>query len=98
MSFKSLKPDPSTIIFKFADRMDTTSCSGLDSKILDASKDCKTIIFDLEGVNYISSSFLRLVSLSAKEVGVSNFSLIHVSPTLRKVLKISGIDGLIKSN
>lgn len=98
MSFKSMKTDPSTITFKFAERLDTTSCSGLDRKILDNSKDCTTIVFDLEGVSYISSSFLRLVSLSAKEVGVSNFSLIHVSPTLRKVLKISGIDGLIKSN
>lgn len=98
MSFEFIKPNHSTIIFKFPGYMGTANCVGIDDKIIAAVKDCETITFDLEGVTYISSSFLRLCSIVSTKVTVGKFLLVNVTPTLRKVFKISGLADLVKSS
>jgi len=97
MSFEFVKPDSSAIIFKFSGRMDTIICQGLDTKISEAAGGCKTIVFDMEKVTYISSSFLRLCSICVVSTGQDGFSFKNVSPRIRKVFKIAGIDNLIRA-
>ncbi|HBM16376.1 MAG TPA: hypothetical protein DD381_08570 [Lentisphaeria bacterium] len=97
MSFEFVKPDSSKVIFKFDGRLDTIKCRELDEKVVEKAKDCKTIVFDLEKVSYVSSSFLRICSICAQLANSGGFSFINVSPSIRKVFKISGIDNLIKA-
>jgi len=56
------------------------------------SRNAVRICFDLKGVDYISSSFLRLCLTAAKAVREGNFSIINTSPDILKVFKITGLD------
>lgn len=53
------------------------------------------ICFDLIGVDYISSSFLRLCISSARDIKKGNFSIINTDPEIMKVFKIAGLDGIL---
>jgi len=51
------------------------------------------VVFDIGGVDYIASSFIRICIRSAKKVGKGNFSIINSSPVIKKTFKIAGLDG-----
>ncbi len=54
----------------------------------------KDLILDFKEVTYISSSGLRALVTGAKKIKEKNkkLTLIHVSPTVQKILKMSGFD------
>jgi anti-anti-sigma factor len=53
------------------------------------------IVFDLGGVDYVASSFLRLSLIAAKGVTKGNFSIINTDPQVLKVFKIAGLSSLL---
>jgi anti-anti-sigma factor len=90
-----------TLRGEFTGRMDTIKsnealevfnreCEGLLNPGL--PRNAIRICFDLKGVDYISSSFLRLCLIAAKAVREGNFSIINTSPDILKVFKITGLD------
>lgn len=98
--------DPASEIIncKFKGKMDTIRSNGameafkkefesLVSSGVSAKK--LKVRFDLGGVDYISSSFLRLCISSARNIDQKNFSIINTGPEIMKVFKISGLDGLL---
>ncbi len=52
----------------------------------------RKVAFDLAGVTFIASSFLRLCVQTTKTVGSAGFSVRNVSPEVKKVFVISGLD------
>ncbi|MCL5024863.1 MAG: STAS domain-containing protein [Nitrospirae bacterium] len=98
--------DPATkvVTCKFEGRMDTVRSNGameffrkeFDNLLSSGvrAEELK-IRFDLSGVDYISSSFLRLCVGSAKDIKKGNFSIVNTGPEIMKVFKIAGIDGLL---
>jgi anti-anti-sigma factor len=52
----------------------------------------KKVIFDLKEVDYIASAFLRICQKFYKDVGAENFSVINVTPGVKKVFKVTGFD------
>ncbi|MGR8935348.1 MAG: STAS domain-containing protein [Gammaproteobacteria bacterium] len=95
------EPAAKTIQCKFAKRMDGI----MINRVMDAFKikigglldsgvsaEELKINFDLSGVDYISSGFLRLCISSAKDVKKGNFSIINTAPEVLKVFKISGLE------
>ncbi len=54
-----------------------------------------SIIFDMTGVNYIASSFIRICVNAAKQVRKGNFSIINCDPFLKKTFKIAGLDDIL---
>jgi anti-anti-sigma factor len=54
------------------------------------------IVFDLGGVEYVASAFLRLCLSAAKSVESGNFSIINTGPQIMKVYKIAGLDSVLK--
>lgn len=54
-----------------------------------------SVIFDLNNVYYISSTFLRLCMSSARDIKKGNFSIINTDPEIMKVFKIAGLDGIL---
>jgi anti-anti-sigma factor len=58
----------------------------------------KPIAFDMKDVEYIASSFLRICIHVPKSIGTENFSLINVSPHVKKVFKLSGFDKHLNIN
>lgn len=97
-------PEAKIIRCKFQGRMDTLRSNGameafkndfdglLSSGV--RAKELK-ICFDLSGVDYISSSFLRLCISSTRGIKQANFSIINTAPEIMKVFKIAGLDGLL---
>jgi anti-anti-sigma factor len=53
------------------------------------------IIFDLQEVEYVSSSFIRICVSVAKEAGKGHFSIINCQPFVKKTFKISGLDEVL---
>ena len=53
------------------------------------------VIFDMKDVDYVASSFLRICIHVPKAIGSENFSLVNVTPSVKKVFKLSGFDKLL---
>ena len=53
------------------------------------------VIFDLEKVDYISSFFLRIVGMAAKELENDNLIVINANNFIRDIFKVSGMERLL---
>ncbi|MBN1338674.1 MAG: STAS domain-containing protein [Bacteroidales bacterium] len=53
------------------------------------------IAFDLEQVDYIASSFIRICVATAKQMSPGNFRIINTSPLIKKTFKIAGLDEVL---
>lgn len=80
----------------FSGDLNTDVCASIDlelrSKIHEfmEKRDQGQIVFDLSGVPYISSAFLRLCLIYCKAAGSRNFRIEHVSPDVFQVFTIAG--------
>ena len=86
-----------TLTCSFSVPLNTLNCSKLENGLCDKVFEAKVpVVFDLKGVDYIASSFLRICVKVSKKIGSENFSVINVSPVVKKVFKMSGFDKYIK--
>lgn len=84
-------------------KMDTAASTEADKVFLRSFSEAMTagaravnIVFDLEGVNYVASAFLRLCVSAAHKVEKGNFCIINTDPQILKVYKIAGLDAVLK--
>jgi len=83
-------------VFTFEPKLDTAKCNGKENEILSILGGCKKeVVFDMTGVDYISSYFLRICTIVAKEVGSTNLKVVNSLPNVKKVFKIAGFDQLM---
>ena len=54
-----------------------------------------SITFDIGGVEYIASSFIRICVWCAKYAGSGRFSIINSQPLVKKTFKVSGLDEML---
>ena len=82
-----------TLTCLFSGSLNSEVCSGigddLGSQVAEAGG---PVVFDLQRVDYIASSFLRICQKTFTTVGQKKFSLVNVSPSVKKVFKITGFD------
>jgi anti-anti-sigma factor len=84
------------LIVSFSCKMDTAQCQAIEKELADQIKSqTGPVVFDLRGVDFVSSMFLRLCIKVIKERGQGNFSVINVEPLIKKVFKIAGLDVII---
>ncbi len=79
----------------FLKRMDTLACTRIEKEFtetISGSGDRK-IILDVEKVDYVASSFLRLCVIASK-VGKGKLTIKNTQPPVRKVLKIAGFESV----
>jgi anti-anti-sigma factor len=82
-----------TLVCAFKEKLDTAHCADIEKELFDKVREEKIpVVFDLQEIDYIASSFLGMCIRIAKEVGPGNFSIINVKPNVKKVFKISGLD------
>lgn len=96
-------PEDKEVTIVFTGRMDTLATATLNKMIENEpvmkNRDCDTkIVFDLSGVDYIASSFIRICVSYAKEAGPGQFSMINCQPFVKKTFKISGLDEVLNIN
>ena len=80
----------------FSNRLDGNTCSAFEQELLlriaefkNSRQDAK-VIFDLDGVVFISSVFLRICLIHHKSFGKEFFSVTNVSEEVYKVFSVSG--------
>ena len=79
--------------FTFPGRMDTLACEKYESQIeTSIGGSGRPVTFDLTGVTYVASSFLRICLKTVAVAGKDRFELVHVCPEIKKVFKIAGLD------
>jgi anti-anti-sigma factor len=79
------------LIFVFDGRMDTIKCMNAEKEVIDSIQESDIIVFDLKNVDYIASSFLRLCGRASNTVAPGKFSIINLTPPVKKVFKIAGL-------
>ena len=83
-------------IFTFSTKLDTASCANMDVELMEAlGTDSEEVEFDMSGVDYISSIFLRICTMVAKRIGVNKLRVTNSAPCVKKVFKIAGFDEIL---
>lgn len=99
-------PSEKTVTCFFTGRLDTNATISISDELSDTLKRLIVsddpsalpegkIVFDMKGVNYIASSFIRICVSTAKQVNRGSFSIINCEPFLKKTFKIAGLDELL---
>lgn len=83
------------LTFTFDTHMDSKNSLEAETIINNALKDKQPakIIFDLQQVTYVASAFLRICITVTKKCGKQNFAIINTQPQIKKIFKISGLEG-----
>jgi anti-anti-sigma factor len=87
------------VILTLNGRLDTLTFSVLESELTaQVEKDHKNILLDCQDLDYISSSGLRILLKSLKQVKSvkGRFTLCSLQPQIIQVFKISGFDHLFE--
>ena len=99
--YKNAPPDildqDNSLLVRFHGRMDGLHTGAFSEAVLSRIRAAAgPVVFDLAEVGFLSSVFLSLCITAAKTLGPERLQLVNVSPELRKVLKIAGLDaGLV---
>jgi anti-anti-sigma factor len=99
-------PEKSLLTFVFSGRMDTIESLKIGEMIAEKMAETATsgtagepsqitVVFDLNGVNYISSSFIRICVQTAKQTPPGKFSITGSDPFIKKTFKIAGLDEIL---
>lgn len=86
---------------RFSPRMDAATsaaddpavASRLEEALSGAEGERLRVVFDLAGVEFVASAFLRICMAAARRVGDGRFSVVSTSPQLRKLFAVAGLDG-----
>ena len=79
---------------KIIGRLDTTTAPALEAEVKNSLEGLKSIIFDLEGLEYISSAGLRVV-LGAHKAMKGKLVVKHVNQTVMEVFDITGFSDIL---
>jgi len=85
------------LVCRFPHHLDTAACTTLGHEVLGKLEHFdNNVVFDLSQVEYVSSAFLRICLMALKKVGAEKFSIVNVTPLVKKVFKITGFDQAMK--
>jgi len=84
------------VICHLSGRLDTIVSLELEPEIDMTTTTDMQMEFNFSGVEYISSTFLRICLKKYKELGEDNFWIRSPKPDIVKVFKIAGLEKLVK--
>ncbi len=97
-------PESRTHVCRFAGKITSAACPPLAAEIeakireIQAGKQNDKMTFDLAGVDFIASAFLRICMLAARQMPRGHFIIINCQPAVQKIFSIAGLDGLTDTN
>jgi anti-anti-sigma factor len=78
--------------------MDTAKCAEIETEVRTAVTGASTpVVFDIDGVDFISSAFLRFCIYAQQQAGDHGFQIVNVRPYVKRVFKIAGLDAMLKA-
>lgn len=85
-----------TLTISVSGRIDSNTAPELESAIKDLSADINELIFDLNGLNYISSAGLRVLLSTQKRMNSQgNMKLKNVNQAVMEILEITGFTDIL---
>lgn len=76
---------------KIIGRLDTTTAPALEAEVKNSLEGIKSIVFDLEGLEYISSAGLRVLLSAQKSMNKQGtMKLVNVNEVVMEVFEITG--------
>ena len=95
--FEIIDNGDNVIICKFSGKFDTAACDEHMDSITPLMSRPEKLQFDFEGLQFIASSFFRIV-LTAHHEKKDDLVIINVPPVIRKMFKISNLDQMLLGN
>jgi anti-anti-sigma factor len=89
------KIENNSLVFSFPAKIDHNACSEMEKDIISKIREKKIpVIFDLENVVYIVSSFLGICTRVHGEIGGEKFSIINTPPPVYEIFSITRLNEL----
>lgn len=86
------------LVIRFEGSLDSAKCAEIEMDVCGAVAGSSVpVVFDLDGVDFVSSAFLRLCLFGRQHAGEHGFGLVNVGPYIKRVFKIAGLDTMLKS-
>ena len=83
--------DGDALELKIIGRLDTTTAPALEAEVKNSLEGLKSIVFDLEGLEYISSAGLRVLLSAQKSMNKQGtMKLVNVNEVVMEVFEITG--------
>jgi anti-anti-sigma factor len=77
-------------------KIDTINSAVLEQELNEKmNEDITSVVFDMQEVDYISSTFLRIVIKIVKAVGKEHFEIRNIQPSVLKVFKMANLTDVI---
>lgn len=85
------------VIVSLIGRLDTITVSDLESQVVPLLKDGTDMLLDCNGLEYISSSGLRIILLIHKKLTAlkGRLTLTNVAPSIKSIFDMTGFTSLL---
>lgn len=80
------------VVLKLKGRLDTVSAPKLESEIDELQ--CKSLVLDLQELEYTSSAGLRIFLKASKKLN-GNIRIINISDEVRVIINMTGFDKIL---
>ena len=85
----------SELILSLEGRLDTLTAPELEKELKDSLEGVKTLVFDLEKLEYVSSAGLRVLLSAQKTMNrEGKMTLRHVSEPIRDIFEVTGFSDI----
>ena len=94
----NVERDFELVTLEITGRLDTTTAPNLESVICELPEDTKELIFDMSGVEYISSAGIRVLLAAYKKMNLNQgrARIEKVNDMVREVFEMTGLLELIE--
>ena len=91
----NVERDFELVTLEITGRLDTTTAPNLESAINELSQDTKELIFDMSGVEYISSAGIRVLLGAYKKMSI-NQRIMRIEKASEQVYEVFEMTGLLE--
>jgi anti-anti-sigma factor len=92
-------PTDEKLVLEFQGNLDTEKCDAIEMEVCYFSEDSdRPVEFNLSRVEFISSAFLRLCIHAGQKAGAGRFQIVGANPSIKRVFKIAGLDGMLQDD
>ena len=94
----NVERDFELVTLEITGRLDTTTAPNLESVINDISNDTKELMFDMSGVEYISSAGIRVLLGAYKKMSINQgkIRIEKVNDMVREVFEMTGLSEMLE--
>lgn len=94
----NVERDVDIVTFEITGRLDTTTAPNLESIINDLSNDTKELVFDISGIEYISSAGIRVLLGAYKKMNSAQGKtrIEKANDMIREVFEMTGLSEMLE--